>query len=158
MKHIVVTTDFSKEAESAFDYAKELVQLIGKEKSKITLLKVIDEVAPTNITFEFGLAIADKKSMVKKLQKDASEKIREIAGKHFAGFPIETVVINPSNPVYQEITEFAKTHNADLIVMSTHGRTGIKHLLLGSVAERVIRQSPCPVTVVPAKPARKEPS
>ncbi len=42
MKHILVTTDFSEEAEAAFDYAKEQAQLIGKEKSKITLLKVID--------------------------------------------------------------------------------------------------------------------
>lgn len=55
MKHIVVTTDFSKDAESAFDYTKELVQLIGKENCKITLLKVIDEVTPANnITHMFG--------------------------------------------------------------------------------------------------------
>jgi len=155
MKHIVVTTDFSTEAESAFDYTKKLVQLIGKEKCKITLLKVVDEVAPANITFGFGLAIADKKSMLERLHKHASEKIREIAEKHFAGIPVETLVIKPTNTVYTEITEFAKTNNVDLIVMSTHGRTGVKHFLLGSVAERVVRQAPCPITVVPIKSSIK---
>ncbi|MFO0793533.1 MAG: universal stress protein [Candidatus Brocadiaceae bacterium] len=151
MKHIVVTTDFSTEAESAFDYAKELVQLIGKDTCNITLLKVIDEVAPSNIAFEFGLAIADRKSMAGKLHKRAEEKIKEIAEKHFAGFSFKTVVINPLKPVYQEIVEFAKTHNVNLIIMSTHGRTGVKHFLLGSVAERVVRQSPCPVVIVPVQ-------
>lgn len=53
--------------------------------------------------------------------------------------------------MYAEIIEFAKTNNVDLLVISTHGRTGVKHLLLGSVAEQVVRQSPCPVTIVPIK-------
>lgn len=152
MKHIVVTTDFSIEAESAFDYAKELAQFIGKDKCKITLLKVIDEVAPANITHMFGLSIVD---VVETLHKQASEKIKEIAEKHFAGFPVEILVIKPIKPVYAEIIEFAKNNNVDLIVISTHGRTGVKHLLLGSVAEQVVRQSPCPVTVVPIKSSDK---
>lgn len=149
MKHIVVTTDFSKDAESAFDYTKELVQLIGKENCKITLLKVIDEVTPANnITHMFGLSIVD---VLETLHKQTSEKIKELAEKHFTGFPVEILVIKPTKPVYAEIIEFAKTNNVDLIVISTHGRTGVKHLLLGSVAEQVVRQSPCPVTVVPIK-------
>ena len=53
--------------------------------------------------------------------------------------------------MYAEIIEFAKTNTVDLIVISTHGRTEVKHLLLGSVAEQVVRQSPCPVTVIPIK-------
>ena len=154
MKHIVVTTDFSADAESAFGYAKELVQLMGKDTCNITLLKVVDEVIPSNITFEFGLAITDRKSMVEKLHKHAEEKIKEIAEKHFAGFSFKTLVIDPVKPVYQEIVEFAKNHNAYLIVMSTHGRTGVKHFLLGSVAERVVRQSPCPVMIVPVQSSK----
>lgn len=47
-----------------------------------------------------------------------------------------------------EITQFAKDGGIDLIVMGTHGRTGLKHLLLGSVAERVVRTAPCPVLTV----------
>ena len=151
MKHILVTTDFSEAAESAFEYAKEQLKLAGKEKNKITLLKVIDVVPPAGIKFEYGLAFADKKGMLEKVYKQASEKIREIAKKQFAGLPVETAVVKPKKAVYQEIIKFAKTNNASLIVMSTHGRTGVKHFLLGSVAERVVRRSPCPVMIVPAK-------
>lgn len=151
MKHIIVTTDFSPAAEPAFEFAKNYVLLVGKESCKITLLHVIDEVAPTNITFEYGLAIANKKGIVEKLHRQATEKMKEIIKKHFADFYVELVVLKPSATVYEEIVGFAKNHNHDLIVMSTHGRTGIKHFFLGSIAERVIRQSSCPVLVVPSK-------
>ena len=151
MKHILVTTDFSEESERAFDYAKEQLKLAGKGNSKITLLKVIDVVPPAGIKFEYGLAIADKKGMLEKVYKHASEQMQEIAGQQFAGLPVETVAIKPKKAVYQEIIKFAETNSVSLIVMSTHGRTGAKHFLLGSVAERVIRRSPCPVMVVPVK-------
>ncbi len=149
MRHILVTTDFSEGSESAFDHAKEQLQLKEKGEVKITLLKVIDVIGQANITFEYGLAISDKKGMMEKLQRQASEKIGELAKKHFSGLPIETVVIKPKKAVYQEIIGFANMNKIDLIVISTHGRTGVKHLLLGSVAERVVRLSPCPVLVIP---------
>lgn len=151
MKHILVTTDLSEAAESAFDYAKEQLELAGKEKSKITLLKVIAAVPPASINFEYGLALPNKKGLLERAYKHATEQIQEIAEKQFTGLPVETVVVKPKKAVYQEIIKFAKTNNVSLIVMSTHGRTGAKHFLLGSVAERVIRRSPCPVMVVPAK-------
>ncbi len=155
MKHILVTTDFSEEAERAFDYAKEQLKLAGKGKNKITLLKIIDVVPTANIKFEYGLAIVDKKGMVEKLYKQASERVSEIAKKHFAGLPVDTVVIKPKKATYQEIIKFAQSNDVSLIVMSTHGRTGAKHFLLGSVTERVIRRSPCPVMVIPARTAKK---
>ena len=151
MKHILVTTDLSEASESAFDYAKEQLKLMGKEESRITLLKVIDVVPPASIKFEYGLALPDKKGMLEKVYKHASVQIQEIAEKQFAGLPVETAVIKPEKAVYQEIIKFAEKNNVSLIVMSTHGRTGVKHFLLGSVAERVIRCSPCPVMIVPAK-------
>ncbi len=151
MKHILVTTDFSEASESAFDYAKEQLKLVGKDKSKITILKVIDVVPPAGIKFEYGLALPDKKGMMEKVYKHASEQILEIAEKQFDGLPVETAVLKPKKAVYQEIINFAKANDVSLIVMSTHGRTGVKHFLLGSVAERVVRRSPCPVMIIPAK-------
>lgn len=151
MRHILVTTDFSDASESAFNYAKEQLKIAEKGKSRITLLKVIDIVPPASIKFEYGLAIADKKGMLEKVHKQASEKILEIAKKHFPGLPVNTVVVKPMKAVYMEIIKFAKANNVDLIVMSTHGRTGVKHFLLGSVAERVVRRSPCPIMVIPAR-------
>ncbi len=152
MKHILVTTDLSEASEAAFDYAKEQLKLMGKDKSRITLLKVIASVPPASIKFEYGLALPDKKGMLEKVYKHASEQIQKLAEKQFAGLPVETAVVKPKKAVYQEIINFAKTNNVSLIVMSTHGRTGAKHFLLGSVAERVVRKSPCPVMIVPAKP------
>ena len=152
MKHILVTTDFSEASESAFGYAKEQFKLAGKENNKITLLKVIDVVPPASINFEYGLVLPDKKGMLEKVYKHASEQMQKIAEKQFADLPVETAVVKPKKAVYQEIIKFAETNNVSLIVMSTHGRTGVKHFLLGSVAERVIRRSPCPVMIVPAKP------
>ncbi len=151
MKHILVTTDFSEASESAYDYAKDQLKLAGEDKNKITLLKVIDVVPPAGIKFEYGLAIPDKKGMLEKVYKHASVQIQEIAEQQFTGLPVETVVVKPKKAVYHEIIKFAETNNVSLIVMSTHGRTGVKHFLLGSVAERVIRSSPCPVMIVPAK-------
>ena len=151
MKHILVTTDFSEESETAFDYAKDQLRRTEEDGAKIILLKVIDIVGQANIKFEYGLAIPDKKGLLEKLYKQASEKIYEIAKTHFTGLSIETVVIKPKKAVYQEIIQFAKDHHVDLIVMSTHGRTGVVHFLLGSVTERVVRLSPCPVLVIPVK-------
>ncbi|MDR4506509.1 MAG: universal stress protein [Candidatus Scalindua sp.] len=155
MKHILVTTDFSEASESAFVYAMEQAQLKEKGEAKITLLKVIDVLGPANITFEYGLAISDKKGLLEKLQRQASEKIEELARKHFSGISIETAVLEPEKSVYQEIIDFARENTVDLIVIATHGRTGIKYLLLGSVAERIVRHSPCPVLVIP-QPKKRE--
>ena len=151
MKHILVTTDLSEASESAFEYAKEQLELTGKDKSRITIQKVVDVVPPAGINFEYGLALPDKKGMLEKVYSHASEQIQEIAEKQFASLPVETAVIKPKKAVYQEIINFAEANNVSLIVMSTHGRTGVKHFLLGSVAERVVRHSPCPVMIVPAK-------
>ncbi len=151
MKHILVTTDFSEASESAFDYAKEQLKLAEKEKNKITLLKVISAVPPASINFEYGLALPDKKGMLEKVYSHALDQIQEIAEKQFAGLPVETAVVKPKKAVYQEIINFAEANNVSLIVMSTHGRTGAKHFLLGSVAERVIRRSPCPVMIIPVR-------
>ena len=150
MKHILVTTDFSSNSESAFPYAREQINLIGQENCKTTLLTVIDDAASAPINFSFGLAIENKKDIVRGLTKLAESSIKEIVEAHFSELVVEAVVLKPSNPVYQQIVEFARRHDVDLIVMSTHGRTGLQHVLLGSVAERVIRQAPCPVLVVPS--------
>ncbi|MDR4507901.1 MAG: universal stress protein [Candidatus Brocadiaceae bacterium] len=151
MKHVVVTTDFSPAAEAAFEYAKKEVQLLGKEQCRITLLNVIDVIASTDINTEYGLELAHKKGLIEELYEQSIKKMKEIVNTHFTDFCVKTVVLKSEEPIYHAIVEFVEGNDVDLIILSTHGRTGVKHLFLGSVAERVIRQSPCPVLVVPAK-------
>lgn len=147
--HIVVPTDFSKEAESAFPTVLRQVGLVGKEQARISIVSVIEDLVPISVQFEFGLSYVDTKGLQQEATSQAKRSIERIAAEKFAGYNVEGHVIIASRPVHQEIVDFARNNKADLIIMSTHGRTGFRHLVLGSVAERVVREARMPVMVVP---------
>jgi len=91
-----------------------------------------------------------------KLETEARAKLEMLARQKVgkAGYEIEVMVGDPGI----EILQLAKRLRADLIVMATHGRKGFRHIVLGSVAEAVVREAPCPVlTVRPNPPAAKSP-
>lgn len=146
-----MTTDFSPESEVAFSYARELAAVLGADRVQITLLTVLEDLVTTSVQFDFGLAFIDTAGLMENAAKHATEKVKKSAEKHFSGMNITTEVIQAKLPVFQEIINFGQAQHVDYIILATHGRTGVKHLLLGSVAERVIRGSHCPVLVVPIK-------
>lgn len=150
MTHILVTTDFSPASKSAFELARKQAELHGKESTKITLLSVLEDLAPSSIQFEFGLAVLDTQAILEEAHEQATKSIKELGQREFPGFQIETEVIRAVRPVHDEIIAFADENAADFIVIATHGRTGVRRFVLGSVSERVIREAPCPVIVVPA--------
>lgn len=150
MKHILVPTDFSQEAAKAFKIAQRQAELIGKEEAVVTLLSVIEDLGPISVQFEFGLSYIDTKGLHEEAIEQAKKSISKIAGEYFDGFTVHGQVIAATRPVYTEILEYTKDNGVDLIVMATHGRTGFRHLMLGSVSERVVREAACPVLVVPA--------
>jgi nucleotide-binding universal stress UspA family protein len=78
--------------------------------------------------------------------------LKELFGRLLAdlGTAVALVVASQRGQAADEIVQYARLHGIDLIVLGTHGRTGVGHALLGSVAERVIRSAPCPVLTVPA--------
>jgi nucleotide-binding universal stress UspA family protein len=80
--------------------------------------------------------IKDAEARVEEGVKAAAARGIGVAGRVLVGLPFQTII------------EAARAADVDLIVMGTHGRTGFSHLLLGSVAERVVRHAPCPVLVV----------
>lgn len=131
---IVVPVDFSEESDGALDMALE----IAAEGRQITAVHV----APPIGSFEPGVVYvatdAEREESLKhSLHKRYDDpKYREIS--------IEILFGDPGH----EIAEFAKKENVGLIVMPSHGRTGLAHLLIGSVAERVIRLAHCPVLVL----------
>jgi len=81
------------------------------------------------------------------VQKRAEAKLEEIRQQRLCGYPKCVLIAEVGDP-FAEILRIAKDYKVDLIVVATHGRTGLQHLLIGSVAEKIVRHAPCPVFVV----------
>ena len=149
-QRILVPTDFSAPSMKALHYAKALAG------GAIQLLHVAEPLAGL-VGVEPGPGIPSDDETVANLVAEL-EKIAE--GQRVANLPI-TSTVRLGQPAV-EIVELAAAWPADLLVLSTHGRTGLRHLLLGSVAEKVLRHTTCPVLVlrkheqdfVPAHPGR----
>jgi nucleotide-binding universal stress UspA family protein len=98
-----------------------------------------------------GTALYDIPALQKTARKNADRKMRQLVRSvNFGGVKFETAFTDGS-PVL-DICTFAKDHNVDLIITSTHGLTGLQHILIGSIAEHVVRHAPCSVLVVPSHP------
>lgn len=139
IQNILVAVDFSDYSEAALQYATFLAGTFG---ATLTLVHSVEPyVYPEDLSAGLTLEEIDARWMRK--QKDEleafSRTIRE-------GIPVTVVVT--MGTAWNRIVEAAKTWNADLIVIGTHGRTGLKHVLMGSTAERVVRHAACPVLVV----------
>lgn len=138
IKRILVPTDFSVTSESAFAYACSLaVQL----QSSLLLLHVIDSMAERML----GLP----RDMLQGAYDDAQGRLESLASQA-KRMGLETAFDTRIGHPYRQIICCADEREADLIVMGTHGRSAIAHLLLGSVAEHVVRTAPCPVLTVRA--------
>jgi nucleotide-binding universal stress UspA family protein len=136
---ILVPVDFSVPSEQALDYAVELGR---SSRAEIVLLHAVEPVRTGIDDVGLGASIVRRQ-----LENAAREQLAALAGKLTARhLPVRTLLV--VGAAHRSITDAAKTMKADLIVMSTHGRTGIAHVVMGSVAERVVRTAPCPVLTV----------
>ena len=147
IRKILVPTDFSPHSEHAADYAAMLAKPF---QSTIDLLHVI-EPFPYSVTDTMTVISHEEalRTIAASLLENARARLQQ------QGMKAESHLA--SGTPYQEIIQWARDHQIDLIVMGTHGRTGVRHLLLGSVAEKVVHLSPCPVlTVAAEETARKK--
>jgi nucleotide-binding universal stress UspA family protein len=146
---ILVPTDFSATADAALDYAFGLAE---KFNASLQLLHVLDD----PFVFE-GMAaeayISEAPMLRTAMLDDARERLRHRAARRGA-VPVETEVLFGHGA--RTIAEYAAERGVDLIVMGTHGRTGFAHLMVGSIAERVVRTAPCPVLTVRHPEAKKD--
>jgi nucleotide-binding universal stress UspA family protein len=143
ISRILHPTDFSKNARPALEYAGDFAL---RFKADLHLLNVIDNRAFTGSPAEPEFFPME---FMQDYMKDIEKQMQQLA---FTGMEnCQTIVreVRMGNP-FIEITRFAEQRGIDLIIMGTHGRTGIGHLLVGSVAENVVRRSACPVLTVPA--------
>ena len=142
IRSILVPVDFSCYAAEALRYAKELAALFG---ARLILFHAVD-VHYRPIFFDTGLfALIDAEpDAAVKAHARLKQFYQEAAGPTGPFVQTEAVV----GPAAHEIVKYAEEHAVSLIVMATHGLTGLQHFLMGSVAERVVRAAPCPVFTV----------
>jgi nucleotide-binding universal stress UspA family protein len=118
--------------------------------AEIILFHVLPQPTPVGLN-EDSYILTDWRQFMKSEEERAKKALeREARAKFLGGVKVKTVLAAGSP--YREIVRIASTGHADLIVISTHGTTGLVHLMLGSVAERVVRLARCPVLVI--KPPR----
>ncbi|MFN8062284.1 MAG: universal stress protein [Vicinamibacterales bacterium] len=145
---ILVPTDFSDASAAALKYGTALAQAFS---SSLHVLHVVEEpIVPALVPETYSVAIPQ---MLEDLESRAREELgRLLTADEMREFRARTAIERGSP--FVTIVKYARDHAIDLVVMGTHGRGPIAHMLLGSVAERVVRKSPCPVlTVRPAQHA-----
>lgn len=135
---ILVPIDFSDYSKGALKYA---VQFAKHFHAKIFLVYVVE---PTIYPADFSMGQVAIPSMDADLQKRADEELTSLA-KNFIDPSIEIETMIKTGKPFVEINDTAREKDIDLIIIATHGHTGVEHLLFGSTAEKVVRKAPCPV-------------
>lgn len=145
LKRLLVPVDFSEPSRAALDYAIALARPFGSE---ICLLHVVEAIVlPPDVEVVETAVLAERMNeeaakCLAKWREEAASRASAVTEDLRAGTP------------HREIVEAAEDTNADLIIMGTHGHTGLARALIGSTAERVVRHAPCPVLVVRERGAK----
>lgn len=142
LHRILVPTDFSDNAKQALRYGRALATTFGAELHLLHVLQDLVSVLP-----EPGLAFPPPGDYMGELQESAERALQQLLSSPDAK-PLSVVRETRQGPPFLEIVRYAQEAEIDLIVLGTHGRTGLAHILLGSVAEKVVRKAPCPVLTV----------
>ncbi len=144
LKKILIAVDNSTCSEKA---AKSGYEIAVKFNAEVALVNII-EPAPAAVNPDFNLAPVFLEAFENN-EENSHLLLKEIEAKHGNGIPTTylSIIDTASHGILQQAEEW----NADLIVLGTHGRGGLYHFLIGSVAEHVARKSACPVLIVPNK-------
>lgn len=140
LKTILYPTDFSEFSANAEPYVIEFAKKFG---AKVVLVHVVS-VPAYAVSYEIAVDVV---SLRETMEASAKKRIEETAKRLKAeGIEVETVLRIGTS--FVEIIEAARQHEAQLIILPTHGWGAVKHLLLGSTAEKVVRKAPCPVMTI----------
>lgn len=138
IKRIVVPIDFSEYSKRAFRYAVDFAQTFEAE------LLLVYVVEPVIYPADFSFGQVALPSMERELHDRGRQQLQSLIDTEVpAGVPARCTI--RSGKPFVEIIQLAKDEEADLIIIATHGHSGIEHALFGSTAEKVVRKSPCPV-------------
>ena len=145
-KKVLFCTDFSENSDCAFDYAFGIAK---RDEGVLYILHVIPT-TPDPYNLERWLTKKQLDKLKSTLQEDREKMFNDKYLNHIKD-KTKVKIVTKSGREDEEILEFAQKEKIDIIVIGTHGRTGIEHVFLGSVAEKIIRRSPIPVFVIPCK-------
>lgn len=145
IKNVLVPVDFSEHCTQALAHARALAQA---HESELHLLHVVEEtVFPSFYKMGEQVMYGETASLRERAAEALSDCMEEPGPKLAADVAFHVEEGHPG----EEIVRYAEEQDTDLIVISTHGMTGVERVLMGSVAQKVVRESPCPVFVVKAK-------
>lgn len=143
---ILLLTDFSAASRAAFRPTAELARRLG---GRITLLHVVHEL----VAIPHGAPLAPPVSIppvdVEEILARARHDLDELAKELGPDVPVE-VAVESGSRVWEAVHRYARDHDVDFIALATHGRTGLRRVMLGSVGEEVLRHSRVPVILYPA--------
>jgi universal stress protein A len=145
LKHVLVPTDFSDTSDRAVRYAKAFAKAFG---ATLHIVHVVEEPYGQPWAVEaYGFSLA---ALQDEWIKEAGNRMAKVQAESEQA-AVTTVTSTVLGHPVMEILRYAKDQNVDLIVMGTHGRGPLGHVVMGSVAERVVRKAPCPVLTVRAE-------
>lgn len=149
-KRVLAPTDFSESSDEALRHACWLSERFGAE---LHVLHVLTEIVPTGPD---PLMMPVMPPQFYQDDEDKAHKSLEGVLKSTWCKPAGVKTAVRWGSAAEAIVDYAAEQAIDLIVISTHGRTGLSHILLGSVAERIVREAPCPVLTIRRKPKKKD--
>lgn len=148
LRKILVPTDMSPPAEKAIRYAAQLAEQFGGELFVVHIIEPVYPYPLDGMTY-FPTSLPTDPNIARRPELEAN--LQQRAGKLQQEHRIKVKSEVRVGTAYDQIVRAARDLEADLVVVATHGYTGLKHFLLGSTAEKVVRHAPCPVLVVREK-------
>ena len=143
IKKILCPTDFSENSEHALQYALTLATL---SQAELRLFHVVEPITYPQST-ELFEPVLDEVELMMKMEAAFQTQLEDQVSALKDEYPKITGKLVTGN-TFLAIIQAARDESVDIIVMGTHGRTGLAHVLIGSVAEKVVREAPCPVLTV----------
>lgn len=142
LQRILLPTDFSNYSGTATNYARAFAEQFGAEVHVLHVVQDLVALVP-----EPGLSFPPPAEYAQEVQAAAEEALGQVLDADWAAGK-QVVCTTRTGTPFVEIVRYAREFDIDLIVMGTHGRSGLAHVLMGSVAEKVVQKAPCPVLTV----------
>ena len=141
LRKILVPIDFSEYSKKALHYA---IPFARQFNAKIYLLYVVE---PTIYPADFSFGQIGMPNVENELRVKGEQELQELITNEIKGVVLSEALVKVGLP-FVEVVSFAKDEGIELIIVATHGHTGVEHILFGSTAEKIVRKAPCPVLVV----------